>query len=391
MPVPTKREAARLIEAYSKFYAGWKQRNGVDAAFIEHVSQYKTLLVPVYKHFVTEIPNIEHRRRVLRGLVTLHFSCRYCNARICSPGNECGCRQYQFLEELRQGKEWQLQKLYYRAGRASSADVKCAHCGRAQHRYLSSLRPNIGCGCQRAKKIAEARFRTFGTPEYKAKLAAKGLQVKLLSDYQGMNHKIRFKCLVCGDICEAYAGNVCKGKGCFTCGQTKLVTNCLATHGVERHVQRKDVQHKIHKTMQQRYGVPHALQNPEIFQRQQLSGLKRKPYLINGETVYLQGYEPLALDWIQENLSIPLNKIVCGSKTTVPSISYRWKGKKRVYYPDFYIPHLRTLVEVKSTYSYAVTREQLRAKAQACRAAGYKIILMVMNTDGTRNYDYQND
>jgi hypothetical protein len=256
-------------------------------------------------------------------------------------------------------------------------------------KFLGSLAAGASCPCQKGKKIARTRLQTFGHSEYAKRLQRRNIKVTLLSSYQGMNRKIRFRCLECNTESESYAGNVLKGKGCYTCGRVKIQANCLAAHGVRFHTQRESVQKKMRKTMLRKFGCEHALQNKELFLKQQKKALGRRPYKLGDQTVFVQGYEPLALDWVQLHIGIDPSDILCGSKKEIPSIRYYWQRKTRIYYPDFYVPSRNAIVEVKSTYSYQMTKQQVIAKAKACKDAGYKFILMVMNPDGTRNYDYQ--
>jgi hypothetical protein len=53
-----------------------------------------------------------------------------------------------------------------------------------------------------------------------------------------------------------------------------------------------------------------------------------------------------------------------------------------------YIPSLNLIVEVKSDYTYKVSRRQNQAKKRACLKAGYKFDLYVMDSKGERLHGY---
>jgi len=68
----------------------------------------------------------------------------------------------------------------------------------------------------------------------------------------------------------------------------------------------------------------------------------------------------------------------------VPVIKYIFEGKEHSYYPDFYVPHERMLVEVKSRYTLKAELERNKAKMNACKQMGYRFEFRVYNKDGSR-------
>lgn len=56
-------------------------------------------------------------------------------------------------------------------------------------------------------------------------------------------------------------------------------------------------------------------------------------------------------------------------------IEYILEGKERFYIPDFYIPRLSLIVEVKNPYHFEADRKMIEAKEQKVRSLGYKYIL----------------
>ena len=78
-------------------------------------------------------------------------------------------------------------------------------------------------------------------------------------------------------------------------------------------------------------------------------------------------------------MGIPVADIIAGRVKEIPSIRYNFNGKSRVHFPDIYIPTKNMLVEVKSTYTYNKDIDKNLAKHQACKAAGFEHIILVIN------------
>lgn len=138
------------------------------------------------------------------------------------------------------------------------------------------------------------------------------------------------------------------------------------------------VRDKYVQTVKSKWGVDHPMQNAEILDKCVKSSKKSKKYVYpSGKEIRVQGYEPLALDillaeGIQEHEIINL-------RTEMPKLWYlNEKNKKSRYYPDFYIPHLNLLVEVKSRYTVQIRPDLIEKKKQAALDTGYDYRLMVL-------------
>lgn len=144
------------------------------------------------------------------------------------------------------------------------------------------------------------------------------------------------------------------------------------------------------KQMIELYGVPNAMQNPEIFSKAMKSAFSSKPYEYpSGNVVYIQGYEHYALNDLLES-GIEENDIVIGNGV-VECVNYEYGGKKRVYFPDIYIKSLDLLIEVKSTYTYEKDKEKNDRKFEAaCKNHNFE--LRIYGPKGNliekRRYDY---
>ena len=85
---------------------------------------------------------------------------------------------------------------------------------------------------------------------------------------------------------------------------------------------------------------PELNQNIEIFNKNQINRFKTKKH---NNLYYKSSYE---LDFI----------MICEEKNILiengPTIKYSMFGKNKIYFPDFYIPKLNLIVEIKSSYFY---------------------------------------
>jgi len=139
-------------------------------------------------------------------------------------------------------------------------------------------------------------------------------------------------------------------------------------------------QYKIHhkKVCMEKYGVPHPLQNADVQAKNEKNGLKFKLFTMpSGNIIKLQGYENRALDELLKSYSE--EQIVSGRKN-MPELW--WKDKDNVkhrYFCDFFLPHIKTIVEVKSTWTLKKAEEagKIEGTKKAAQDAGYEFKLMV--------------
>lgn len=108
-----------------------------------------------------------------------------------------------------------------------------------------------------------------------------------------------------------------------------------------------------------------------------------KPFDFLGETVTLQGYEPIVVNYLidtgfdQSNLKI--------GKINIPMIKYHDNNKFRNYFPDLFLPDHNLLIEVKSGWTFSKNREITLAKAKASIESGYSILVLVLTKSEGRN------
>lgn len=387
--IPTESRFRALCHLYVQFQKDHINKHGGDKLFAASLNK---ALKPYYAYLVKAVPNDGVRRRLLRGFGEVHYLCKLCGNKMFGTKSICSnsCIRNS-AAAIAKTSGWRVLKLY-KGGRGSlitKVSAVCTSCEQLSDKHIHHFLAGYSCRCQRNRKISDSHKKSYGHHEYTNALSRSGAAVRLIGTYKGSGVPIKFKCLHCKNFCDALPGNILKNRGCYTCGQEKLKNNCMATYGVEHHIQRPDVQSKIRAAMKTNWGVEHALQNKALFEKMQKSSATRVLYKLGKRIVEIQGYEPAALDWLKTNTSIKARQIFCGGDTKVPTINYSYLGKECSYHPDIFIPHLNMLIEVKSVYTYKAARKRNIIKAKACKAQGYNFRFLVMNKDGTRNHDYK--
>ena len=107
-----------------------------------------------------------------------------------------------------------------------------------------------------------------------------------------------------------------------------------------------------------------------------VSSYKSKEYkLPSGELIFVQGYENDFLDYVFQHQQLLEEDIVYRP----PTITYKdEKHRSRKYFPDFYIPKLNLIVEIKSSYILKKqTQQNFECKKQACLDQGYEFICIL--------------
>jgi len=162
----------------------------------------------------------------------------------------------------------------------------------------------------------------------------------------------------------------------------KKVNTCKKNFGVTNPTKSPALQSKARQTNLVKYGAPHPMQNRGIAYKALKHGLQRREFqLPSGETVFLSGYEPYILDELlrtglqESDFDFSLSKF--------PSFTYtNENGNPSKYIPDFFVPRLRWIIEVKSTYTFTLEKTRNLAKYHACRAAGYQMNFIVRRARG---------
>ena len=143
------------------------------------------------------------------------------------------------------------------------------------------------------------------------------------------------------------------------------------------------------KTMLERYGVRHNMQVREFLEKAMRSAFRYKTYTFpSGNEILIQGYENFCLDDLLKNglkeEEISTQFVGDTKVRNIPTISYDFEGTSRKYFPDFLIPHLNLIIEVKSERTLNLHLDKNYAKRLACLEQGYKFEFWVYNEKGKR-------
>jgi hypothetical protein len=158
--------------------------------------------------------------------------------------------------------------------------------------------------------------------------------------------------------------------------EQKTKKTCKERYGVDVYSKTSEFREKFSATMLDKYGVKHALQHQPFLKNQKASLSSTKSYTLpSGKIILIQGYEPQFLDFVFKENLLEENEILHEPF----AIDYKDEsGSNRKYYPDFYVPKLNLIVEIKSGYTEQQDK-QTENKKQACLQHGYQYIRVVDN------------
>lgn len=161
----------------------------------------------------------------------------------------------------------------------------------------------------------------------------------------------------------------------------KVRLTCLERYGGYP-AESVEVREKAVITNREKYGVDHPSQKAEILARNIVNSKKYKKYTLpSGNIINVQGYEPYALNILLTKYN---EEQIITNRTTIPRIPYKLNNTNKYYFPDIYIPHINTIIEVKSDWTYRLEYDKNQAKAAATRNAGYNYEFWIFNKKGER-------
>ena len=151
--------------------------------------------------------------------------------------------------------------------------------------------------------------------------------------------------------------------------QDKIKETNLENLGVEYPGSSKKVQDKMKESNLEKHGYENAMQNIDIFIKQQESSYKLKEYIFpSGKIIKCQGYEPFTLDILLQTYN---EESIIIETHLIPKIKYELDGTKHYYFPDIFLPNENKIIEVKSDYTYNALLEKNLAKRKATLDNGY--------------------
>lgn len=143
----------------------------------------------------------------------------------------------------------------------------------------------------------------------------------------------------------------------------KYKKTCLINFGCDNPMKNDFIQQKVINTMYLKYGVYHAAQLEEFYNKMVKNGYKIKKY----KELYYQGtYEK---DFLDKYYNIGI--------TRGPSIKYQYGNNEHVYYSDFYYEKLNLIIEIKSSKWYEEHKEKNIKKQKSCIEQGYNFIFII--------------
>lgn len=162
----------------------------------------------------------------------------------------------------------------------------------------------------------------------------------------------------------------------------KVIATSLQHYGVPSPNQADEVKQAKAEACMEKYGVENPMQNKELQEKVQNRAKKFKNYTMpSGAVRRVQGYEPFALDILLKEFT---EEQIVTERKLVPRIAYPDGEKQRYHFPDIFIPHTNTLIEVKSTWTYKCTTDNVQKKAAAAAQQGYVYEIWVFNGKGDR-------
>jgi len=144
----------------------------------------------------------------------------------------------------------------------------------------------------------------------------------------------------------------------------KRKETCQKKYGVDNVLQIKGFKEN---SMINKYGVENSMHNLDFFEKMQKTSKTKKQFK-NSQLWYQGSYE---LDFLEKYY----NKYVDIQRG--PSIKYKVNDKNKIYYPDFYIPSLNLIVEIKSKYWYNMHKIDIIEKEKFTKLAGYNYLIIL--------------
>lgn len=258
-------------------------------------------------------------------------------------------------------------------------EVVCLYCGvEPKNKDLYYLKL-YECRCLFPAKIS-AKLNAYD--HFYSELSRLNIGIELYGEYTSMNGVIPYKCLGCGTKSQTCAKFILDGRFCRRCGGARRIQNNIKKFGTK---QNPHAVKAFRKTMMSRYGVPYALQNPDIFQKMVESSYNKKVFTLKGRKFTVQGYEPAAIRILVKDFGVDPKTI----NDSPPYFDYtNSNGKPARYFPDLQVGD--KIVEVKSVYTVGADAN-LNLKLRAVQALGYTPVLMVINKSQTLNKRYKYD
>lgn len=171
--------------------------------------------------------------------------------------------------------------------------------------------------------------------------------------------------------------------GAIPGNEEKKRKTCMARYGVENVFQDAAVNAKRSEVMIARYGTDIAMHSAEILSKLMNNVFRRKEFQWNtGEISILQGYEPTVLKEL-EDAGYKFKDVITDVEL-MPDFYYCFEGKLKRYYPDFYIPDEKLIIEVKSLWTLEQGIDMNKAKFKVVIDDGFNFKLEIRSAKGEK-------
>lgn len=158
----------------------------------------------------------------------------------------------------------------------------------------------------------------------------------------------------------------------------------LKRFGVPHPMKNSQVVAKRAQMWKEKYGG-HPIQSVEVHKKWQASAFRQKLYTLpSGRVLKLRGFEAKVLEHLISNWGFAEEDFEF-DVSNFPEIYYADPSSNRKcrYYPDFYLPQLKWIIEVKSEYTFLEVEKQVfernLAKRSACLALGFDFSFLIWN------------
>lgn len=210
-------------------------------------------------------------------------------------------------------------------------EFECRDCGDVRiSNFYEKLKAKYGC-----KGCATKRFKTYTHKEFVSKLSSAGHlhKIQILEKYKRSQSPLKVKCVACSHIWSPVPNSLMNGAGCPECA--KYIVNTYSP----------------------------------------------KRVVLGKRKVWVQGYEPYALEYLVKIKKKDPSRIQVFSDKSIPVFTYKYKNKMKEYRPDFKIGN--RIYEVKSIWTLLFQLEVNKLKAKACLEAGTKFTLLIASPEKT--------
>ncbi len=250
-------------------------------------------------------------------------------------------------------------------GSHTKVNVICDICEKIKQIEFRGIKDKIdfkySCGSCSAKKRIKEKGSVFSNPELQKELS-------LRNNQDSSKKRKKNKLDKYGDECYNNSGkrkNTLKNRyddENFNNTEKRKIT-LFFRYGNENY----NNQEKKQETCLLKYGVRHTNQIESVWEKIQRSAYKTSIYK-ETHLIYQGSYEFHFLEFCEMNSILVDNG---------PSLTYLFNDKKSIYYPDFIITQINTIVEIKSKYTLESDIDKNLAKKKSAENLGYNFIFVV--------------